>query len=92
MVLFFLEHVVDKISNDDSGVTSQLVEIPGTRHHFIGARNWLALQPDHEDRYWVNWHVEGEKYPFTKVVHPVGFEMPEPKLPKEAVVVDASPA
>jgi hypothetical protein len=89
MVLFFLENVADKIMNDDSGVTSQMMEIPGTRHHFIGARNWLALQPDQENRYWANWYAEREKYAFTKVVHPVGFEMPKPKLPEEADIVVA---
>lgn len=90
MVLFFLEHVVGKAMNDDSGVTSEIVEIPGTHHHFIGARNWLALRPDQEGRYWANWHIEGEKHPFTKVVHPVGFKMPQPKLPEEAAIVAPS--
>jgi hypothetical protein len=81
MVLFFLEHVVGKASTDDRDITSELAPIPGTRHHFIGARNWLALAPDGEHRYWANWHAETEPHPFTKVIHPAHFEMAEAKLP-----------
>jgi len=80
MVLFFLEHTTGKSMNDDRDISSAIVEIPGTRHHFIGARNWLALAPDAEGRYWANWHAESEKYPFTKVIHPAGFAMTEAKL------------
>jgi hypothetical protein len=80
MVLFFLENVTGKRMSDDRDIQSGIVEIPGTRHHFIGARNWLALAPDDEDRYWANWHAETEPYPFTKVIHPAGFRMTEAKL------------
>jgi hypothetical protein len=80
MVLFFLENVTGKNMSDDRDINSAIVEIPGTRHHFIGARNWLALAPDVEGRYWANWHAEREKYPFTKVIHPAGFTMTEAKL------------
>jgi len=90
MVLFFLENVADKISNDDSGVSSQLIEIPGTHYHFLGSRNWLALHPGQEMRYWANWHVETEKFPYIKVVHPANFEMPAPKLSNEAIVATPS--
>lgn len=84
IVLYFLESTAGTVMNDDSGVTSHMIEIPGTHHRFIGGRNWLALNPDTENRYWANWHLEGAKHPYTKVVHPVGFEMPKPKLPEEA--------
>lgn len=90
MVLFFLEQMADKISNDDSGVTSQMVEIPGTHHHFLGGRNWLSLQPDKEHRYWANWFLEGEKHPYTKVIHPIGFEMTAPKMPQETFVTTSA--
>ena len=81
MVLFYLENVVGKSMSDDRDISSELVEIPGTRNHFIGARNWLTLEPDAEARYWANWHTETEKYPYTKVIHPVGFKLTDPKLP-----------
>jgi hypothetical protein len=77
MVLFFLEHFVGKATSDDRDIRSEIVPIPGTQHHFIGARNWLALAPDAELRYWANWHAETEPHPFTKVIHPPGFEMPD---------------
>ena len=80
MVLFFLENVTGKNMRDDRDIQSGIVEIPGMRHHFIGARNWLALAPDDEDRYWANWHAETEPYPFTKVIHPADFRMTEAKL------------
>lgn len=80
MVLFFLEHVCGKGMSDDRDIRSEIVEIPGTRHHFIGARNWLALEPDSEGRYWANWHAETEPHPFTKVIHPADFSMAGAKL------------
>jgi hypothetical protein len=80
MVLFFLENVTGKSMSDDRDIRSEIVEIPGTRSHFIGARNWLALAPDTEDRYWANWHAEGEPYAYTKVIHPAGFAMAGAKL------------
>ena len=80
MVLFFLENVTGKSMSDDRDIRSEIVEIPGTRSHFIGARNWLALAPDTEDRYWANWHAEGERHPYTKVIHPAGFAMAGAKL------------
>lgn len=78
MVLFFLENVVGKTMHDDRGVESELIELPGTRCHYIGARNWLALEPTADGRYWANWHVEGEDHPFTKVIHPVDFKLGDP--------------
>ncbi|MGE5385106.1 MAG: alkaline phosphatase D family protein [Betaproteobacteria bacterium] len=82
MVLFFLEHVVGKEMSDDRDISSVMTEFPGTRSYYIGARNWLALEPDAQRRLWANWHVEGAPYPFTKVIHPVDFEMPEAAVGK----------
>lgn len=76
MVLFFLENVVGKEMSDDRDISSTMTEFPGTRHYYIGARNWLALEPDAQQRIWANWHVEGEQHPFTKAIHPVDFKMP----------------
>ncbi|MEK6736506.1 MAG: alkaline phosphatase D family protein [Pseudomonadota bacterium] len=71
--LFFLNQVAGNVETVDRDIHAQLIEFPTTRHCFIGARNWLALESDPKDndqrRYWANWHVEGEKYPFTKVIH-----------------------
>lgn len=64
--------------NSDRDISCEIIEFPGTRHSFIGARNWLALEPDAAARFWANWHVENELYPFTKVIHPINFEMPPP--------------
>ena len=83
MVLFFLENVVGKSMCDDRDINSEIVQIPGTQHHFIGARNFLALLPDAEDRYWANWHLEAEPHPYTKTIHPVGFRMGAAKLPEQ---------
>ena len=78
MVLFFLENFVGKSLSDDRGIESEMIELPGTRHHYIGARNWLALEPTDDGRYWANWHVENEPHPFTKVIHPVDFKLGDP--------------
>ena len=80
MVLFFLENVTGKDMSDDRDISSEIVEIPGTRNHFIGARNWLALAPDAEHRYWANWHAENEPYPYTKTIHPADFAMATAKV------------
>ena len=71
MVLYFLESVGDKVENVDRGVTAEMAEFPATYHRFIGARNWLSLEPDDKNRIWANWHVEGEPKPYTKVVNGV---------------------
>jgi hypothetical protein len=81
MVLFFLENMAGKEMRDDRDVVSVMTEFPGTRHFYIGARNWLALEPDQGGRIWANWHVENERHPFVKVIHPIGFEL-------QAAVVD----
>ena len=77
MVLFFLENMMGKEMSDDRDISSTMTEFPGTQHRYIGARNWLALEPDNAQRIWANWHVEGEPHPFSKVIHPQGFKMPE---------------
>jgi len=70
--LFFLNQAAGEIETVERGIKAQMVEFPGTRHCFVGARNWLSLEPDQDraqQRYWSNWRVEGEKHPFTKVIH-----------------------
>ncbi len=75
VMLFFLESVMDKNFADDRDITSEMTPFPGTRTHFIGTRNWLALEPDESGRIWANWHVENVTQPFTKVIHPIGFKL-----------------
>jgi len=70
-MLFFLESVMDKQYVDDRDITSEMTPFPGTRTHFIGTRNWLALEPDESGRIWANWHVEDITQPYTKVIHPI---------------------
>jgi len=71
MVLYFLEMQSGRVEDVDRGITARMLKFPGTTNAFIGARNWLALEPDPEQRLWANWHVEGEATPYTKVIHPV---------------------
>lgn len=72
-VLWAIEHLMSGTEEPDRGITTRLLELPGTSHKVIGARNWLALEPDTNgrQRIWANWHVEGVATPFTKTIHPV---------------------
>jgi hypothetical protein len=71
MVLYFLESVADKIETVDRGITAEMAEFPASSHRFIGARNWLSLEPDPEKTLWANWYVEAEEQPYTKAIHRV---------------------
>lgn len=73
IILYMMEKILgDKIEEIDRDITARMLKFPGTAQRFIGARNWLALTLDEQDRLWAEWHVEGEEAPYTKVVHPVG--------------------
>ncbi len=86
MALFYLEHVGSRVETVDRGITAAMYPFPGTSHRYIGARNYLSLEPDTAPagganadqadraghRIWVNWWVEGEEQPYTKAIHPVG--------------------
>ena len=84
VVLFFLETVAGKKKQLDRDISSEMLEFPGTHHQYIGARNWLSLEPDAAGRIWANWYVETEPYPFTKVIHPIDFRMPAPIVPRRS--------
>jgi hypothetical protein len=75
VMLFFLESVMAKQRADDRDIASEMTPFPGTRTHYIGTRNWLALEPDESGRLWANWHVENIAQPYTKVIHPIGYKM-----------------
>lgn len=74
-VHFCLDQLIAK-RVEDSEITSEMTCLPGSRHCYIGARNWLSLEPDFHNRVWTHWNVEGAKYALTKVIHPIGFVMP----------------
>jgi hypothetical protein len=75
MALFYLEHVGDRVETVDRDITATMYPFPGTQHRYIGARNFLSLEPDSgpaaRDRLWANWWVENEKTPYTKAIHAV---------------------
>ena len=68
---FFLEQACQKVETLDRGITATMYEFPATTRRLIGARNFLTLEPDSDNRLWANWWVEGESDPTTKVIHPV---------------------
>jgi len=82
MMLHFLESVGDKVQEIDRGITTRMLEFPGTRNRFIGTRNWLQILHDDKNRIWASWHLPkadknakpgtlpGPEKPYTKVIHP----------------------
>jgi hypothetical protein len=73
-VLFALRHLFDNVDEMDQRMRARMTEFPGTQERFIGRRNYLSLEPDLTgslDRIWANWFVEGERDPYTKVIHPI---------------------
>jgi len=71
VVRYFLEQACKVVETVDRGITATMFEFPATTRRLIGARNFLTLEPDAQDRLWANWWVEGEVTPTTKVIHPV---------------------
>ncbi|HEY6817694.1 MAG TPA: alkaline phosphatase D family protein [Croceibacterium sp.] len=73
-VVFALRRIFDNSDEIDRGIVARMVDFPGTQVRFIGKRNYLTIEPDPQPRYcrlWVNWWIEGETDPYTKVVHPL---------------------
>lgn len=71
MARYFLEQACQRVETLDRGITASMYEFPATTRRLIGARNFLTLEPDTDDRLWANWWVEDEPDPATKVIHPV---------------------
>lgn len=69
LVRYVLESIADRVEDVDRGITSRMQSVTGKGRYLIGARNWLALEPDGSNRLWANWHVEGMAHPLTKVIH-----------------------
>jgi hypothetical protein len=73
MVVYAMDKVMGEVVDEvDRGITARMAKFPFSNHRFVAARNWLSLELDERDRIWARWYVEGEKDPFTKVVHPIG--------------------
>jgi hypothetical protein len=76
MARYFLEQACLQVETVDRGITAAMYEFPTTKRRLIGARNFMTLEPDDADnpsqRLWVNWWVENEVEPSSKVIHPVG--------------------
>jgi hypothetical protein len=77
MALFYLEHVGDKVEQLEGGITTSMYKFPGTSHRYIGARNYLSLEPDRvedgrsRNRLWANWYVENEAQPYRQAILPL---------------------
>jgi hypothetical protein len=75
MARYFLEQACLKVETVDRGITAAMYEFPTTSRRLIGARNFMTMEPDAMDdpaqRLWVNWWVENEAEPSSKVIHPV---------------------
>lgn len=69
VMLFALRYMFDSSDEVDRGIIARMTKFPGLSHRFIGARNFMSLEPDEDHRFWANWIVEGEEHPYTKVVH-----------------------
>lgn len=85
MARYFLEQACLQVETVDRGITAAMVEFPTTARRLIGARNFLTLEPDDltnpAQRLWVNWWVENEAEPSSKVIHPVTPGLPTPAQP-----------
>jgi hypothetical protein len=77
MALFYLEHVGDKVEQLEGGIRTAMYKFPGTAHRYIGARNYLSLEPDRDldgrarGRLWANWWVENEDQPYRQAILPL---------------------
>jgi hypothetical protein len=52
-----------------------MCEFPTTSRRLVGGRNFMTIEPDDEgnpaQHLWVNWWIENEAEPSSKVIHPV---------------------
>jgi hypothetical protein len=71
VVLFALQHLFDSADEIDRGIVGRMIQFPGNQAKFLGGRNYLSLEPDKDERIWCNWLVEKQRFPFTKVIHPI---------------------
>jgi hypothetical protein len=71
VVLFALHHLFDSTDEIDRDIVGRMVQFSGSQAKFLGGRNYLSLEPDDKSNIWCNWLVEKQRFPFTKVIHPV---------------------
>jgi len=73
MARYFLEQACQQEEQVTRGITAAMHEFPTTSRRLIGARNFMTIEPDAKDdpqqRLWVNWWVENEAQPSSKVIH-----------------------
>jgi hypothetical protein len=73
LVLFAIQHLFDADDPIDTRITGRMTNFPGSQARFLGARNYLSIEPDPSDkanpRLWCSWVAEGEEFVFTKVIH-----------------------
>lgn len=79
IAVWAFEHLVERTDEPVRGVTTRLMDLPGSGRKLLAARNWLSIEPDRvapdgtsRRRLWCHWHLEGDTATYTKVVHPVG--------------------
>ena len=72
---YFLEKACLQIETVDRGITAAMCEFPTTFRRLVGGRNFMTIEPDDEgnpaQHLWVNWWIENEAEPSSKVIHPV---------------------
>jgi hypothetical protein len=84
-VLFALNHLADSEEEIETGIVGRNVTYPAARQKFIGARNFLTIEPDLDrarPRLWANlWLENGAATPrlLTKVINPM--PLPSPAVP-----------
>lgn len=73
LVMYGLRHLLELNQDIDTWIVGRMLKIPGTESRFLGARNWLSIEPNAPDEpnprdVYVRWHMEGAKEPFLKVI------------------------
>jgi hypothetical protein len=74
VVVFALQHLFDVDDPIDRDIVGRMIPFPGTKTKFAGSRNYLSIEPDPKSpkpRLWCNWYIENERFPYTKVIHPI---------------------
>jgi hypothetical protein len=72
VVLFAMKHLFGDDDEIDPYTVGRMIEIPSSKSKFIGARNYMSLEPDPTDNeIWCHWIVENEDFKYTKVIHPI---------------------
>ncbi|MEZ4741814.1 MAG: alkaline phosphatase D family protein [Bdellovibrionota bacterium] len=65
-----LEMLAKKEYEFDRGLTAQMLKFPASNERILLGRNWLELNPTDDDRIWGAFHLEEEKHPYLKAIHP----------------------